>query len=936
MINTNNKSPEKSINLTNNIKKEIAKSGYLAILPLTEKYKIRFKRLLSYYLRKYFSKPWKENKNDTIWEDIWDNLAWEILSEKLFKDQNLHQAIFSKIENYLKKNNLTLQNLESLEIINWELFVKIDNWEKVAFDLSAKSMEELVIQNTTDKNLKEYKEEMSTTLQIVMWWSIVTLTYGQFIETWNALDKKIDVYNMMHWDMKGQQFLQNAEIEIDWKKVKIDIKDRIFMLKEKHKISQVDLFEIIKKDWIKFNYETNQFEKTTERLANDSVKELEFKNLKESIKRYSYKEYLEIFKKSWLDEKEKFSEKNFNEAKRANIDLLKELNSEYNSGKNRKIKFWEFFNSKLMWWFFWKVSWKALHFIMFPIFFKEIQKHSWNLDSYLKWAVEFWAFVTWAKYWSKYMPWPFMFKMIAWLVVWWAAAVLGEDLLHSADKFLLSNMINREDFLKRKLWEDWKNIWDWAGWILWWELNDLADWMNENIWFDFNRLNPFKRKEALDINLWENDITFWTSIIDHMNERTGWKDQWNKEIDEFKIRATQRINSEVLNENFKYSDVFEDDNYFWLHSFTENLSKWLEYFYNPNARKWSVWLKYEKKAEKNAKKIFEFTEKNLDKTLLLWQFIDDKDVSKWKSFDKIKEELKTFLIENKILEKESDINGFIEYYEGIFYNKMDQKIDDILWNPNIIESLLQASWDIHNTTKEIKAYLKNSIKKWYYRNKVNKTEAFKIKNKETWEYDMSPIETLLVTEINKLKINDTFVEEYDKVIIDDKKLLDKALSWEVITEKWKPVFIEVWEYTFIKVSEEIKEEWKIIKPAEYFKTTWSIEDIIYISSLPEKDRKFTKEIFKNILNTNKWNLLRWKGTIYMNEKRKFKRLLENDNYHIFFNRMIDFKRRKYFIESINKYWDSKEVNKEILATKNFIKVLLKTDIINAISYLLND
>jgi len=41
---------------------------------------------------------------------------------------------------------------------------------------------------------------------------------------------------------------------------------------------------------------------------------------------------------------------------------------------------------------------------------------------------------------------------------------------------------------------------------------------------------------------------------------------------------------------------------------------------------------------------------------------------------------------------------------------------------------------------------------------------------------MSPIETLLVTEINKLKINDTFVEEYDKVIIDDKKLLDKALS----------------------------------------------------------------------------------------------------------------------------------------------------------------
>jgi hypothetical protein len=125
--------------------------------------------------------------------------------------------------------------------------------------------------------------------------------------------------------------------------------------------------------------------------------------------------------------------------------------------------------------------------------------------------------------------------------------------------------------------------------------------------------------------------------------------------------------------------------------------------------------------------------------------------------------------------------------------------------------------------------------------------------------------------------------------------LNRALAWDILKKDKRPVIFEVWWYTLIQDS-----KWK------YYKTTWDVSDIIYISTLSKKERDFTKEIFDKILHPEKWNLLIWEGSVYSNEKRKFKKLLENDKYYIFFNRMIDFKRRKVFINNVKKHWDSVE------------------------------
>jgi len=128
MLDINKTSSEGSINLNNSEKKEIAKQNSLVILILNKnhnKNKENFSYTLLSYIDNYFKKSWlkdidsEENNNQKIRKiDYINNSSLNIITEKLFKEQNLHEAIFSNIENYLKKNNLTLQNLESLEIIN--------------------------------------------------------------------------------------------------------------------------------------------------------------------------------------------------------------------------------------------------------------------------------------------------------------------------------------------------------------------------------------------------------------------------------------------------------------------------------------------------------------------------------------------------------------------------------------------------------------------------------------------------------------------------------------------------------------------------------------------------------------------------------------------------------------------------------------------------
>ena len=846
-----------------------------------------------------------------------------ILSERLFNNKNLHETIFEDIKKYLNNNWLTFQNLRNIEIRAGLLYVRLDTWKNFVYDLSATNIEDFIRPTTTKEDLNKLKEEQDVTTEIIMWGALVTLTYSQFVELWDWGDKAINKASRNFWNMKKQKFLKSIEVD-DWKwwKFEVSLDPRVESF-QNGKIGQIEIRNILKEKWIVFNPEKRIFEETPKRKLNKAVEAIEYKSIVKRINSYSYMEYKLEMRDAKIPISERLSEKEFEKAKKDNIKILKELNNDFNAWKNKKLRFWTYLKWKYFWWFFQKIGWKAIHVLMMPIFFKEIHKHSWNLDSYVKWWVEVAAFMTWAKYWGK-IPWPALLKMISGILAWWAAAVWWEKLLHSADKQILAKMPNREDYFKRLWFEDSASF---AWWLFWWAINDLADWLNRDIWINFNNVWlhkavwlfswDYSEKKGLDINIFNNNINLWTSVIEYLNERTRGVEHWNKEVEEFRIKATKEINTKILAKDFKYSDVFKDTNIvYYKHSFEENIYEWLNT------------VKRFKKEFLNdhwdtaTKKIVEFSKANIPDDLLLWAFTDKNDIEGTRVFDKIKEKLKVFLKEKNILTKKEDIERFVNLYEGIFYEQINEKIDDILWNPSTVESLLWASWNIHNSTEKIKEDLAEYIKKWYFRDKLEKKEFDKLWHNNS----MSHIEIHMEAEINKLKIDEWYIVDYKKVIENDKKLLIKALNWDVSIQKVDNIY-------FIE-----DDEWKFLP------TTWNVSDIIYISKLSKEDRKFTKDIFDKILHPEKWMIFDWpqieKNELWyvesldhhstMTSKQfeanskmvKFEKLLENDKYFIFFNRMIDFKRRKVFIENVVEHWDSEEQ-------------VIRTSIVNKVSEILD-
>ena len=941
------------VNLPNEKIKELAESYDSVNFEFSDKHKnlflknpYRLKISIRSFISKYFKNSFKTNT------EYWYDASKDILSEKLFNNKNLHQAIFENITEKVSEKWLTLQNLESLEIKSWILHIKLNNWDKLAYNLSARSMEDLVLPTTTREDLDSLKEEQDVTTKIMMWWALVTLTYGQFIEFWEFWDKAIDKSSRNFWGMKNQKFLKSIEIpDWEWGKIEVTLNDKMKSLKNNYKISQVDIIKILEKKWVVFNPERMQFEETRQRKLIKYTEAIEYRSIVKRIKSYSYPEYKKYMIDSWISLEEIISEKDFEKSKKDNIKIMKELNKDFNSWKNKNLRFWTYFKNKYFWWFFEKVWWKSLHYLMFPIFFKEVHKHSWNLDSYIKTWVEIWGFMWWAKIWGKIwskMPWPFkaISSLVLWVTVWWLGAVIWEKWLHSIDKEMLASMPNREDFFERLWMWNKKNV-DahiYTGWVF----NDAADSMNEDIWLDFNKVIKFFNKDfeetkSLDINIFENNVNLWTSMIGYLNERTRWVEHWNKEVEEFKIEATKQINKKIFAKDFKYSDVFENTNWFWNHSFEDKIYDWLTHFGKfKKTFMYDLW-------ESASKKIFEFSKANIPEDLLLWTLVGWENTDK-KVFDNIKEKLKIFLKENKIftqrerrkpgskaesdkIEKEA-IDKFVEYYESIFYNQIDEKIDEILWDPNALEGLLWVSWKIHNDTEKTKEGLRKYIKKSYYN---SKTKPFKReKDSETWEYTKSHMEIKLSAEIDSLKITDTFVEKYNETISSDDRLLRKALEWNIVIGK-----IPNSDTYLIE-----DENWNSLP------TNWNISDIIFISEMSEKDREFTREIFEKILHPEKWMIFDWVKEELNNEwyiesvdnhstmtntqfeanskMLKFKKLLENDKYYIFFNRMIDFKRRKVFIDNVKKHNDSVEWNIEDSVVLN-----LRGTIIDSVDYLLS-
>jgi len=596
--------------------KKLAESLDLANFEFTNKQKETFdkkpfllKLFIKYYLSQFFKKPFlkTENKNRILY---WLKSAREILSQKIFQNKTLYEAIYDDIKNKLEKSWKTFSSIKSIWVDSGDLQINLEDWEFLKYDLSAKTLEGLVIKNETKEAIHNLDENREIVKKIAFAGTVISLIYTPVIVAW------ADTIDQKWWKLSRLKFTsywREIEFEVkNWEKVKMNEL-------EYHLMNNYKIIDLLDKAWYKFNPEKWQFEaKTSDIEFNRAVKAIKYEDLKKWLEKYSYKEYLEDMKNSWMQEGDILSEKEFKKLKKEWLVRLAEINREFNVSK--KWSFWEFFRSKWMSRLFEWVIGKSLHLIMFPVFFKELHKHSGNLDALLKSSVEYFGFTTWAKLGSK-IPWPLWVKTVFSLVVWTLWVVVWKEWLEHFDKKITKAMPNSEDFWQRvfmiKNDSYWAKAIDWVGHVISLSfINDIADAINTDIWL-YNT----------DITLFSNNINFWTKIEDYMNERVSWVNHWNKEVEEFKIRAINRLKTEIFDKDFKYSDIlkWEDEIEFsdiYKDSLSDKISKILQLIYNPRQKWGSVWMKYENKANWFAEEISDFIKKELPKNLLLWELKD--------------------------------------------------------------------------------------------------------------------------------------------------------------------------------------------------------------------------------------------------------------------------------------------------------------------------
>lgn len=865
---------------------------------------------------------------DESWQSTLDGIKWyynvtQRLNEKLFEGKDLYEIIKNWLKKELKIRDFSFNNIKSFENRRWFLIIWLDNGENLIFNLLTHNIEDLYVNNSSKEYRDKLKEEMSLIKWITFWWAVIGLLYEPIIEWVDTIEKK--------FRLKELKFTQ------DWYEIVKKI-DGIEMLTSRQITETLknnsEVVRLMENAWCRYSITRGQFElKDSLSRLEWNIDALKYADMKRALKKYSYEDYIKEMKEQW---KEVVSIKDFKKIKKEGHIFLDELNKEFNV--NSKKSFWRVLRGKFMSEFFATWNWwkaiisNSLHAIMMPIFFTEIHKNPWNWDAILEWWVEYLLFTQWAKYWSK-VPGPWIVRMAWWLVFWILATWAWAQTLHYFDKFLLSCFPDREDYLRKVFNKDSFSVDTFSHIVSLWFINDFADLINTDIWFYKTNLTPFA-----------NNINFWTDIISYMNQRISWVSHWNKEVDEFTQKALKLLQTEIFDKEYKYSDVLEwEETIEWWDIFEDSFTKKVTNLLIASQDWEWIFSNIESKLENDAKKIYKFTKKNIPEDLLLWELNDPNDRNKWYKIDAFIARLEEFIISENILTKE-DALIFIVHFKDLFYVKMNKQIDSILWNPNLIEGVLWSSSSIHNSVLDTKIYLRNSIRDSYVKERtVNENPA-----KKPWEQRVLSIcEAIVQENIQRLKIDDQFILQYKKGLVDDERLINLALDWKldrenIQTDNWVSIIV--------------------LENGEELVITWMINDLLYISSLIKSggqqswDEDFIKYIFHRILHPEEWFMINWdyedndwniidssngnwtinKQTFrhyeeYDRKKAKFQELLRNDQFYLFFNRMLDYKRRKVFINNVEINWDSSEINwwnDVIYITRKKILEILQTPMPN--------
>ncbi len=820
----------------------------------------------------------RNRKADLVNQRQW----WEVIPYIPLKIL-LKDAIVDKIEESLKKKGAEYEHINSFEVIGSMLLITIA-WhtspivkqEKIKIDIRpwipiGKILIEYEAKIKRKESFLDHAKE-----QILPWVLWVTMLYHPVTQTWAQWKSW---YNRTFWETK---YIKLKSIVVNWDNIIVNkvIKKSDFL---------IEAFRISKRQWYKFNSKSMEFEYKGTKLEKLKSKKpidlIKFKDIEKAIESYTYEEYKRDMKKMGVKEADMMTNKKFRLGKKLSILELIKLNDNFNvnSKYSPKMSFWKCVMKNMT-----KLSlavWeKALHMIMMPIFFKEIQKYSWNFDSYVKALLEWIGFTFWFKAWARIF-WKTPITAFFWGLFWWGVAlVYWEKALTqwtNTKAYFDKNQPNSEDYAERVLWFDDKkspfltNLSSlWGHW--------LADYRNKDtiVWI---------RDTFLAMEFAKNDIDLWTSPEIYMSVTKRDVADWNKEAWEYELKYQEKA-LEFLENDYKYLDSLN----------SKSLKKWVKktlktLFECKNCEwKWGFFNeKWYEEVEENRKK-YETKMKNLSNKVLniiqsAWKKTFDKDTWVWDeeamdNFIKIlRKELRTIINDDeKYIELEGIIKlllkkDFLEDFKKIWLKSLEwwhEKIWRLDLNPinerayNRLQDLFLNAYPRYKNNPEnsrenpkLKKHITHSLEKLFeFTDDSNPTWFFTPEKQKEAELNRVRYER----EINNLSktilgiILNTFKQVFKNKNWDWTWEWQKAFN-EMIGIKWKPWNKDLQKSFFALLGEKleilIEDKNKAKEILETIRKYFKLQD----SKLPE----YLWERFKPTEINNPQNNIRAKDVVDM-------------------------------------------------------------------------
>lgn len=474
----------------------------------TQKHVLIQESIRKYYLA-YFETQYASKKINTP-----PSFETRSFLEKLVlrpEDETFGESISFIINTHLQKLWAHTEDIVKGTIISWGfLILYLKNGEVLKIDIWEKNLEEIIVKKQTIKEVDALKEMILET----SWW----VSLGLWITALTARQIQESV-----------QLRTLVQVEVGSEKLFLSVAGNP---SDKSKFLQ-NLFTVLEEEkWVRFNPETRVFEKI------NTLDSLTFKELRNTLLKISYEEYKATLEKLWVDPKDIVSEAEFKEGKLQGIRQIELLQREFLASRNVDDFKWSalkfIFSENRLGLIAEKVWGRALHFLLFPVFFKAANANPNDLWSVLASFVEMglftgWGFLAWSLAWWKLgrmvptLPGKAIWTVVFW-ILWGIAGVEGGKWIGKTvfdiDKNFTQKFPDRDTFLKSYFWLNPENKQSVGANVLmtfgmYQFLVDTfwVDWLS--IWYPYS-IDLSTDPMAYMAETYSRDFSFWNGRVDDL------------------------------------------------------------------------------------------------------------------------------------------------------------------------------------------------------------------------------------------------------------------------------------------------------------------------------------------------------------------------------------------------------------------------------------